>query len=93
MTTSEPTSVPYNASMIYVPNTNNLQVSIYVMGQDDETTATALQELVDLIQTWPGRDPLNNVTGTLYATTQATVLPANAVIPPELPDPQPDPNG
>lgn len=93
MTTSEPTSVQMNASTIYVPNTNNIQVTVYVMADSDESTATALQELVDLLQTWSGRDPLNNVTGTLYGTTQAVVLPADAVIPPELPDPQPDPNG
>jgi hypothetical protein len=43
---------------------------------------TVVQELIDLLQTWPGR--LADVTGQLYGSTLAPVTPTN-------PDPLPDP--
>lgn len=93
MTISEPVSIQYGASTIYVPNTEDIQVTVYVTAPTDELTATAIQELTDLLQGWSRRDPLNNASGTLLVTTSATVLPVNAVIPPPIPDPEPDPNG
>ncbi len=53
----------------------------------DLALAPVLQELIDLLQTWPGR--LADVTGQLYGSTLAPVTPTDPDPLPDPPDPEP----
>ena len=50
-----------------------------------------LQSLIDHLQTWPGRDPNQNVTGSKYDTLLYLVNPTNPIPLPDPPDPEETP--
>src|SRR6186713_2775848 len=56
-----------------------------------ETQDQLLQELIDYLQEWPGRDPLANVTGQKYDTKLYFVSPTNPIPPPDPPEDPPVP--
>lgn len=89
MPTGEPVPIQMMPVQINVPTTHLfVSMSIQADGTPESALAmeTAPQELVDLLQTWPGR--LADVTAQVYGTTLATVTPTN---PDPLPDPPQDP--
>lgn len=81
MPTGEPQEVQMYPSQINVPTENGLFVSVSVQS-DGTPEATALipdavQEIVDLLQGWSGRHPLDNVSGQLYGVELRMVTPTN----------------
>jgi hypothetical protein len=90
MTTGVPQHVTIMPASINVPHPY-LYVSMSVMSngspEGDAAVEPVLQELIDLLQTWPGR--LADVTGQLYSATLAPVSPADPDPLPDPPDPEP----
>lgn len=85
-----PTSVSMFPAQINVPHLHlYISMNIQSDGTPEGNSAldTSLQELIDLLQTWPGR--VADVTGQLYDATLASVTPTD---PDPLPDP-PEPEG
>ena len=90
-------SVPMMGHVINVPVPEDKAFISLQMQRNTATDAemdTMLQELVDLLQTWPGRRPDNNVTAQRYVTGYYNVSPTNPVVdnsPPPEPAPEDEP--
>jgi len=85
MPTGEAQPISVFPASISVPTTHLfISVSVQSDGTPEGNAGVpgAVQELIDLLQTWPGR--VADVTGQLYGTTLAPVTPTS-------PDPLPDP--
>jgi hypothetical protein len=92
MPTGAPNAVNLFPAQINVPHLH-LYIGMNVQSdgtpEGDAALGAVLQELIDLLQTWPGR--LADVTGQLYGATLASVTPTD---PDPLPDPpEPEPEG
>jgi hypothetical protein len=93
MPTGVPTSVSIFPGQINVPaELFYISMSVQSNGSPEAEAAMggALQELIDLLQTWPGRN--GNVTGQLYGSTLAVVSATNAD-PDDTPPPEDPPEG
>jgi hypothetical protein len=91
-----PQLVPMMPHQVNVPLPDGAGMFVSVSIQTDGTATpeamdTALQELVDYLQEWPGRRVDANVTGTKYDTLMYGVQPTNPIPPPDGPEPEPDP--
>lgn len=89
MPTGEPQPLSIFPAQISVPHPSlYIGMTIQSTGtpEGDAALPVTLQELIDLLQTWPGR--LADVTGQLYGSTLAPVTPTD---PDPLPDPPEDP--
>lgn len=64
-----------------------LQIQLDGTAADEDVEAT-IQELVDYLQEWTGRDPGQNVTGQKYETWLYTITPTNPIAPPPPPLPE-----
>ena len=68
-----------------------LSIQVQTDGTPDLAAQDALlQDLIDYLQDWPGRDPNLNVTGSRYQTQLWNVLPTNPIPPPPPPVEEPD---
>lgn len=80
---------------VQIPTDNGMFISLQIQGDgtptEDALDAT-LQSLVDFLQEWPGRHPLQDVQGQNYQTRLFFVRPANPIIPVDEPtEPAEDP--
>lgn len=91
MPLGDPQPVQLMPASINVPTDNGLFISVSVQSDgtaDEATVATAVQQIIDLFQAWPGRHPAADVTGQLYSTELAAVTPTNPIPPPDPPQPE-----
>lgn len=88
MPLGNPQPVQLFPAQINVPTDNGLFISISVQGdgtQAADAVEVATLSLVDLLQDWPGRHPLADVTAQLYNTEMVPATPTNPIPPPPPP--------
>lgn len=88
----DPQPVMIMPHQINVPMTQESGAWVSVQVQNGGATEQAmdamLQSLIDHLQTWPGKDPNADVTGSKYETLLVQVAPTNPVPTPDPPDPE-----